>query len=160
LPPARALRNNLKYLWPKDFKHQANDSEKKWFSIARARLQLAFDYYRSDEKYEISNIQLGDLYPILFTLRGDETLQFSFGIGIKQRQSISTVAPTFTKLVRQEDVEICPVGCLAFYLLSLWTVSICAFFARLMLRHSNKHERLMSLAITYFPHYIGKANSP
>ncbi|KAG0275183.1 hypothetical protein BGZ95_009104, partial [Linnemannia exigua] len=121
LSPALALRDNLKILWTKRSRDQLIDNERKWFSIARARLQLAYDYYRINHAYEISSIQLGDLYPIQFTLRGEESFRSSFGIGIAHIQTPLSAPPTFTKLVRQEDVEICPVACLAFYLLSLWS---------------------------------------
>jgi hypothetical protein len=123
--PALALRTSLKVLWTKDFKDQMVDDEDKWFTIARARLQLAYDYYRFDRASEVSDIQLCDLYPIRFTISREKDIQFAFGIGIANihGSQSATAIPAITNMVRQEDVEICPVACLAQYFLVLWSVS-------------------------------------
>ncbi|KAF8938796.1 hypothetical protein BGZ47_008428 [Haplosporangium gracile] len=113
--PASVLGSSLKVLLTlltKDFKDQMINDEDKWFTIARARLQLAYNYHRSDRTYDTSDIQLGDLYLIRFTINREKTSHFAFGIGIAHVHGSQSVVPTIIKLVRHEDVEICPVASL------------------------------------------------
>ncbi|KAG0218295.1 hypothetical protein BGX33_007800 [Mortierella sp. NVP41] len=120
-PSSSPLQYSLKLLWIKDFKDQVIDNEDKWYSIARARLQLAYDYYRFNCMYDISDIQLENLYPVRLSIQGDTNNRSSFGVAIAHPQDADSAIPIFSKFARQEDVEICPVGCLALYLLALWS---------------------------------------
>ena len=65
---------------------------------------------------------LKHLYPKVYASRA-EGRQLSLGIIMKIPQGKTNKDHAiYSGVVRNRDVEICPVGCLAFYLLELWMV--------------------------------------
>lgn len=66
---------------------------------------------------------LSDLYPHEFAARANAR-QLAFAVGFRIAQGKTNQNHSlYSGIVRNKDVEICPVNCLAFYLLELWLVS-------------------------------------
>lgn len=67
---------------------------------------------------------ISHLYPHEFSSRANGR-QFAFCVALMIAQGKTNQDhELYSCFVRNKDVEICPVGCLAFYLLELWMVGV------------------------------------
>ncbi|KAG0277012.1 hypothetical protein BGZ95_006678 [Linnemannia exigua] len=91
-----------------------------WKSIHQRRLRAAFDYFTKFE-HDLSMVLPCHLHLVHVWSENNEAL-FTTGIAITK---VSKEAPPdeaqYSIFLREKDVEICPVGALAFYLLAVFS---------------------------------------
>ncbi|KAG0289680.1 hypothetical protein BGZ96_006805 [Linnemannia gamsii] len=115
------LKVALRYLWMKGYHEQDCAYGNQWCGT-RTRFCLAFDRFKSPQHALQRNL-LTNLYPAYYMDYSSPRSVFT--VAVKRVYTGHTgydnqYAPTFTRLFRHSDVEICPVGCLAMYLFALW----------------------------------------
>ncbi|KAF9926626.1 hypothetical protein FBU30_003810 [Linnemannia zychae] len=111
-----SFRKLMRSQWALTFK---NLSLLSWRTANLYRLRSAFEFYTAS-KHDLSNILLTHVHQVHVWSGIMDTL-YTTGIGFtKMPENIDEDDEHYTIFLREEDVQICPVGSLAFYLLSLW----------------------------------------
>ncbi|KAK3844525.1 MAG: hypothetical protein J3R72DRAFT_71681 [Linnemannia gamsii] len=91
----------------------------KRFATLRTRLHYSFDYFKADDLYPISDVLLSHIYTIATS--GGEEGSMVVGIAIAKHSSVQNgIGEGLSIFERHPDVAVCPVGCLAFFLLELF----------------------------------------
>ncbi|KAF8944628.1 hypothetical protein BGZ47_003998 [Haplosporangium gracile] len=114
------LAQILRLLWNE---HRYLHRGLSWLDITQSRLYLVLDNAFGGLSLNFGEIMLKDLYAVHYCkLQKEQQSHLSSGIAISQQpgQSIEPRARHLL-LQRHEDVDICPVGSLAFYLHAVWT---------------------------------------
>jgi len=118
------LRQALKEGWTRNYKHLNGGARTFRIIGARNRMSLAWNHYMTTRGETVRMAQLSHLYPHEFAT-GAGGKQFTFCIAVMIAQGKTNQDhELFSCVIRNKDVEICPVNCLAFYLLELWMVSV------------------------------------
>jgi len=91
---------------------------------ARTRVALAFNKYMTSSSQSIIGTKLGNLWPHCYS-NFEKSQQYAFGLYLEMPKGKKNPDyPLFSGFVRNTDVELCPVGALAFYFLELWPVCV------------------------------------
>lgn len=115
------LKKSMQALWTTAWR---SPSMHLWRTAHQHRLRSALDYF-IDFKHNLSKVLPTHLHLVHVWSENNQTL-FTTGIAItKTFREEHADHQRYSILVREREVEICPVGALAFFLLSLWTVSLC-----------------------------------
>jgi hypothetical protein len=86
-------------------------------------MSIAWNHYMTTRGESVRKALLSHLYPHEFAARANgKQLAFSVAFMIAQGKTNQS-HELLSCIVRNKDVEICPVSCLAFYFLELWMVS-------------------------------------
>ncbi|KAG0211984.1 hypothetical protein BGX33_003943 [Mortierella sp. NVP41] len=108
-------KKKMRALWtspPKD------PSQHSWKTVARDRFCLAFDQFKGDPQLDAAVIPLNHLYLLHVPAREDEHV-FTTGVAVaKNFNKAYTNHSRYSFLLRETDVDICPVSALAFHLLA------------------------------------------
>jgi hypothetical protein len=124
----RDLAQTLSQLWNE---HHYLHRGYPWLCITRSRLHLVLKDAFGSLPLGFVNTMLKDLYAVHFcSLPKEQPRYLRSGIAISQPSGTSISPGTrYFLLKRHEDVEVCPVGSLAFYLHAVWTVSTQMIFS-------------------------------
>lgn len=116
------LKRTLKGAWTRSYKHQNGNARSQKILGARHRLSFAWNHFMVTRGQSIRDAKLSHLFPQEYAT-SSEGRQYSFGVALRIPQGKTNQDHAIHScIVRNKDAEICPVGCLAFYLLELWKV--------------------------------------
>lgn len=138
------LAQTLSQLWNE---HHYSHGGYSWLCITRSRLHLILDDAFGGLPLSFIEIMLKDLYYVHVCRSPKERLpHLRSGIAISQPPGKS-IRPgaRYLLLKRHEDVEVCPVGSLAFYLHAVWTVSKHIDSSALAVHVSTLEDKLWKL---------------
>jgi hypothetical protein len=116
------LKGALRYLWMKGYNEQECAYVNQWCGT-RTRLCLAFDRFKGPRHVLRKNL-LTSLYPVYHMDYTSTRSVFAVATASADMGQANHYIPTFTRLFRHSDIEVCPVGCLAIYLFALWMVCL------------------------------------
>jgi len=121
------FKESMSLLWNKRL--HTKSSRLTWFNVTLSRVHAVFEHVMGGESSAFTQIMIKDLIPVQYYSIAGQEPQHGFGIFIasSSKNSDLGVALNYPVLVRNEDAGICPIGCLAFYFHSVWTVN---FFFR------------------------------
>jgi len=104
----------------------------------RRRFRSAFEYF-TDSDHDLSTVFPVHLHLVNIISEDDESL-FTTGIAVTDvARKTSADFEQYSIFLREKDVEVCPVGALAFYLLVLWTVSTPKYTMGAFCHYLDKH---------------------
>lgn len=115
------LRKSIKLFRTRDNRIQNRRNKAIWFATLRTRLHYAFDYFRDDISHSITDVLLSHIVPVVSSA-GKSSDFLGVAIAKHSRDARNESDPEYTILERHPDAAVCPVGCLAFFLLSLFSV--------------------------------------
>ena len=114
-------KKRMQELWASPLK---DPSQHSWKTAVRHRFCLAFDEFKGDPQLDAAAIPLNHLYLLHVSSREDERL-FSTGFAVaKNFNKAYTNHSRYSFVLRERDVNICPVSALAFHLLAKFSVCI------------------------------------
>ncbi|KAF9085685.1 hypothetical protein BGX23_009446 [Mortierella sp. AD031] len=117
-PPMVRFKKSMKALWAPKAKYSSRHS---WTIAHRDRFRLSFSYFEPDYRKTISTLVPTQLYPLLVMSQDNDGV-FASGIAVAKNFKMAYWNPErYSIFLREEDVQMCPVGALAFYLLAKWT---------------------------------------
>lgn len=118
-PSIIRLKKIMKLLW--NPKHSSRAQS--WVIAHRDRLRLSFGFFETDSRNVLSALLPSQIYHMQIWPE-DETQTPTQGIAVVVdfRKAYGD-SLRYSLLLREEDVQVCPVGALAFFLLAKWTVS-------------------------------------
>jgi hypothetical protein len=118
-PSLIRLKKIMKSLW--NPRHSSRSQS--WVIAHRDRLRLAFGFFETDSRNVLSALLPSQIYHVQMWPE-DETQTPAQGIAVVVDSRKPYGDPLrYSLFLREEDVQVCPVGALAFFLLAKWTVS-------------------------------------
>ncbi|KAG0275563.1 hypothetical protein BGZ95_008638 [Linnemannia exigua] len=113
------LRKTTRLFRASDYRVNSSKCRFRWFASLRTRLHYSFDYFRADDLHSISDVLLSHIY--IIATSGSEEGSRVMGIAIAKHSSVQNgMEEGLSVFERHPDVAVCPVGCLAFFLLALF----------------------------------------
>lgn len=114
------LKRSMQALWTTAW---SSPSMQMWRNLHQHRVRSALDYF-TDVKHNLSKVLPTHLHLVHVWAEDNQAL-FTTGIAItKTFWKEHADQERYSIFLREREVEICPVGALAFFLLAIWTVSI------------------------------------
>ncbi|KAF9149630.1 hypothetical protein BG015_008566, partial [Linnemannia schmuckeri] len=118
-PSMIQLKMVMKSLWNPQTKHSSRGHS--WMIAHRERLRLAFGFFETDSRNDLATLVPPQLYHL--QIRSDDDNQIptqGVAVMIDFRKPYGD-SLRYSIFLREEDMQICPVGALAFFLLGKWT---------------------------------------
>ncbi|KAF9155471.1 hypothetical protein BG015_009759 [Linnemannia schmuckeri] len=112
------LKQTMSALWAPEGTDLTEKSRK--FTL-QDRFRSSFEYFKSDSSHDLSTVMTSYLHLIHMESQ-DDLSYFTTGIALdKGLRKTHRNHERYSIFLRESDVEVCPVGALAFYLLAIWT---------------------------------------
>lgn len=113
------FKQTMNALWAPEDRELSHQSRK--FALQN-RFQASFEFFKSDPGHELSTVLASHPHLIHINSLGDQG-HFTTGFALdKGHRKTHADLERYSIFLRESDVEVCPVGALAFYLLDIWTV--------------------------------------
>lgn len=144
-PSMIRLKKIMKLLWNPRHSSRAQS----WVVAHRDRLRLAFSFFETDSRNVLSALLPSQIYHMqIWPENETQTPTQGIAVVVDFRKPYGD-SLRYSLLLREEDVQVCPIGALAFFLLAKWTVSDAfsgtVFFFCLAVFISHEHLALQPL---------------
>ena len=118
------LRQFMKISWARSYLSRNGGVRTQKLIGARDRISYSWNHFMITRGQNILDAKLSSLFPHIHATAEDGqqlSLAIVLRIGIGKTNQDHAI---YSSCIRSKDVEICPVGALAFYLLERWMVSV------------------------------------
>lgn len=114
------LKKIMKSLWNPQTKHSSRGHS--WMIAHRERLRLAFGYFETDSRNNLATLVPPQLYHLQIRPEDEDQIPTQGVAVMVDFRKQYTDSLRYSIFLREEDVQVCPIGALAFFLLGKWTV--------------------------------------
>ncbi|KAK3844550.1 MAG: hypothetical protein J3R72DRAFT_521935 [Linnemannia gamsii] len=111
------LRKSMKTLWTPQTKHSSRGNS--WMFAQRDRLRLAYGFFETDTGTNLAALLPPQLHHLQIRSEHDVQVTNAVAVVVDSRKAYSD-SERYSIFLREDDVHICPVGALAFFLLAKW----------------------------------------
>lgn len=119
-PSMIQLKKVMKSLWNPQTKHSSRGHS--WMIAHRERLRLAFGYFETDSRNDLTTLVPPQLYHLQIRPEDEEQIPTQGVAVVTDFRKQYADRLRYSIFLREEDVQVCPIGALAFFLLGKWTV--------------------------------------
>ncbi|KAF9295427.1 hypothetical protein BGZ88_002106 [Linnemannia elongata] len=113
------LKKIMKSLWNPQTKHSSRGHS--WMIAHRERLRLAFGYFETDSRNNLATLVPPQLYHLQIRPEDEDQIPTQGVAVMVDFRKQYTDSLRYSIFLREEDVQVCPIGALAFFLLGKWT---------------------------------------
>ncbi|KAF9903485.1 hypothetical protein EC991_003768 [Linnemannia zychae] len=113
------LKKSMRALWAPQTKHSSRGKE--WILAHRDRLRLAYSYFGGGTEADLSNLFPSQFFHLQIQPELDSQKVANAVAVMTDWRKPHGDSQRYSIFLREDDVYICPVGALAFFLLAKWT---------------------------------------